>query len=218
LARTRTQKASGRPERGMRRAEAYRRRSRDLPQRNRILIVCEGARTETLYLGALRAHHRMSTVQIEVHGPEIGTHPDRLVELATSRRNEARAEGSPFDETWCVFDRDEHDHIHESLITAKDRGINVAFSNPCFELWYVLHYRDQAAHIHRAKLPGLLTKALGRRYSKAADLYDALLDRQADALRRAADLRKRDDLHKGGRRENPYTSVDLLVTRLNEMA
>ncbi len=202
----------------MRGAETYQRRSRELPVRERILIVCEGRKTETTYLNRMRQHYRMSTLKVDIRGPETGTHPCDLVARAHELTQEAVDEHEPFEKAWCVFDRDQHDHIDQALVTARARGILVAFSNPCFELWYLLHYADQTSHIDRTRLKPRLTRLLGKPYHKAGDYFALLLERQPEAVRRARELRKQDDRDKGGRMENPYTSVDELVTRLNELA
>lgn len=46
------------------------------------------------------------------------------------------------DQVWIVFDEDEHDKISEVIERSKTYGIGVAYSNPCFELWLILHRRD----------------------------------------------------------------------------
>ena len=46
------------------------------------------------------------------------------------------------DEVWAVFDRDEHPNFDGALSLCQANGIGVARSNPCFELWLILHERD----------------------------------------------------------------------------
>jgi RloB-like protein len=87
--------------------------------------------------------------------PECGV-PKSLVELAVERKKqaekEARRQGDPYlkyDEVWCVFDVDEHPNLPEALQQANDNGLKLAVSNPCFELWILLHFQDQRAHQER---------------------------------------------------------------------
>ena len=54
-----------------------------------------------------------------------------------------------FDEIWCVFDTDAHENLPHAIEEARQSGIAVAVSNPCFELWLVLHVREQTAYIDR---------------------------------------------------------------------
>lgn len=37
--------------------------------------------------------------------------------------------------------------VSQSILRAQQKGIHVAFSNPCFELWLVLHRQRQNAYI-----------------------------------------------------------------------
>ena len=46
---------------------------------------------------------------------------------------------------WCVFDVEApqpHARLQEAMQMAHDNGIQVAISNPCFELWLLLHHTD----------------------------------------------------------------------------
>ncbi len=71
------------------------------------------------------------------------------------------------DEIWCAFDVDDHQTIDEAVRLALNEDINLAISNPCFELWLILHLQNQNAHIGtadavklRAKLDGSKDKNL----------------------------------------------------------
>ncbi|WP_084734299.1 RloB family protein [Rhodococcus sp. RD6.2] len=50
-------------------------------------------------------------------------------------------------EVWIVVDRDDHAYLEDALRTALREGIRVAFSNPCFEVWPILHLSDHRAAI-----------------------------------------------------------------------
>lgn len=117
--------------------------------RREFLVFTEGERTEDGYLVYWRREFRDTvTVTIdEFHGG-----PVQLVDRAVdAKRSEARAErrgqGRAHDEVWCVFDRDEHPNFERALEKAAANGIGVAVSNPCIELWFVLHFADQTAYI-----------------------------------------------------------------------
>ncbi|MGW6281706.1 RloB family protein [Kribbella sp. NPDC055071] len=46
-----------------------------------------------------------------------------------------------FDEVWCVFDVDDFD-IEPATREARRAGLELAVSDPCFELWLLLHHED----------------------------------------------------------------------------
>jgi hypothetical protein len=107
------------------------------PRRNplpRILIVCEGIRTEEGYFRSLRHAER---IPIDLKVPSGGT-PKTLVEWAVSRKREAdaaaKSSGDPnlrFDEVWCVFDVDEHHQIQVAISNPVLRALGaVTFQRP----------------------------------------------------------------------------------------
>lgn len=161
--------------------ESLRRRAPSRRVLPRILIVCEGTTTEPGYFEDLRQRYRRS-VEVEL---SPGGVPKTLVERAAEMKRDADAkatkdENERYDEVWCVFDIDDHPKIDDAKQQARDNGIKLAISNPCFELWVLLHFQDQSAHISRAKLrtecrkhlPGyekdLPTEKLDPHYDKAA--------------------------------------------------
>ena len=128
-------------------------RSRRTQQPRRIVrLLTEGRRTEVEYLAKWAAVHRERvTVDFDpFHGTPMSL-VDRAVTLVEQRLRTIRRgrSDSPFDEIWCVFDRDEQPYVDEAIALAASHEIGVAFSNPCFELWLVLHANDLRRHTER---------------------------------------------------------------------
>ena len=73
--------------------------------RHRVLLVCEGERTEPHYFQALRDRLRLNTLFIQ---GTPGLDPRRLVEVATNEARREKRHGDSFDSVYCVFDRDAH--------------------------------------------------------------------------------------------------------------
>lgn len=199
--------------RGPRIFHDLRRRPPTRVPRARILIICEGIKTEVGYFTELKRQERNSLVEIEVD-PEGGV-PKTLVERAAARKKEAdRAsrrqedENLKFDEVWCVFDVDEHPHLPDAKQQARDNGIHLAISNPCFELWALLHFAEQTAYIHRHDVATKLKSYLPR-YKKQLPC-EQLWPRYEIAKTRAEKLLERQE--KNGTPEgNPSTLVHSLV-------
>lgn len=111
-----------------------------------IRVHSEGEVTEPEYLELMKG----PDVRIDYGTP--GFDPKSLVRHARddARANRKRRQADrDFDEIWCVFDRDDHEGIEATLQEARDAEVEVALSNPCVELWLLLHVRDQTAHIDR---------------------------------------------------------------------
>jgi hypothetical protein len=179
-------------------------------------VVCEGALTEKEYFERLRQETRNPLLVVKVVGD--GESPKTVVEhavrLKTEAAQEARAardENLLYDEVWCVFDRDEHPRIPEAMQQAGDNRIYVAFSNPCFELWLLLHFQEQRAALSRGQAAKLLRRHIPR-YEKAIP-FDRLFPLYRDAVSRATALAEW-QTRRGCVRENPFTDVHILTERI----
>jgi hypothetical protein len=181
------------------------------PLKKRILIVCEGERTEPNYLRCFR----VSSAVIEVVGEGYNT--VSLVQRAIERRDKAKKDGIEFQEVWCVFDRDDFPvaNFNNALTFARQEKIKVAYSNEAFEIWYLLHFDYIDAALSRQQYAQKLGQRLGFPYKKnSKDIYEELLNRQKDAIRNAEKLLQ---IYNPPNpiRNNPSTTVHLLVNELN---
>lgn len=141
------------------------RRAPFLEPKPTILIVCEGQVTEPEYFRGFQKACRNPRVEIRIadaHGV-----PKTLVEAAKRYKTEAeeiakreKDDNLAYDSVWCVFDIDEHPHVPKAKQMARDSGIDVAISSPCFELWLLLHFRDNPGMQHRVKVQKMLTENL----------------------------------------------------------
>ncbi len=119
-----------------------------------LLVFCEGERTEPEYLNALKRQpsvRDVASVDLRVETGQGGSVPLTLVSLAVDARRRARDEDGEIDEFWCVFDVEwprNHPGLKEAIERARQNNIKLAISNPCFELWLILHYKYQGAWLN----------------------------------------------------------------------
>lgn len=159
------------------------------------MVFCEGERTEPEYLDALKRRpsvRDVAAVDLRVETGHGGSVPRTLVTMATEARSKAIDEEAEIDEFWCVFDVEwprNHPGLGEAVQQARVNGIKLAVSNPCFELWLILHFQDHGSWLDnnqarrlRRQLDGSGDKGL------EAARYTPLT---ADAARRAAELDRR---------------------------
>lgn len=176
------------------------------------MALTEGQRTEVLYLQGWARRFKDTSLLID---PEHGM-PKTLVQLAVERKKRAireakRGRGASYDEIWCVFDVDRHPNLAEALDQAAQAGIGVALTNPCLELWFVLHFQDWTRHLERGEAQSLSKKLLHCGKHLTSDAVASLLDRYEEATTRAKSL---DAKHLGdgsGGFANPSSSVWKLV-------
>ncbi|WP_143060783.1 RloB family protein [Amycolatopsis tolypomycina] len=108
-------------------------------KRERVLyIACEGESTEPDYLDYL--------VKRFGSGERTGQ-PFRIVPVCKANGFlpqqvvEAVRQYAAKDETWALFDRDDHKRIPEAVEDAAADGTEVCFSHPSFDLWLLLHFQ-----------------------------------------------------------------------------
>ncbi|MBM0256269.1 RloB domain-containing protein [Micromonospora sp. 4G55] len=114
--------------------------------RKTLAVFCEGQRTEPEYLEALRREpevREVAAVDLRIETQGGGSVPLTLVRMAVAARERAQREEGEVDEFWCVFDvewPENHPGLQEAIALARRHDIQLAISNPCFELWLILHF------------------------------------------------------------------------------
>lgn len=195
------------------RSARYRRKTAFRELRQSFLIVCEGEKTEPNYFRKFR----VPEIVVDVRG--IGHNTLSLVKKAVDMRERGRNEGTPYDQVWCVFDRNSFpaDSFNSALELAQRENIRVAYSNEAFELWYLLHFHYYHSATSRRDYVVKLGQLLGQYEKNSDSMYDRLLDRQTEAIRNAQRLLSRYD-PVNPVSDNPSTTVHLLVEELNKNA
>jgi RloB-like protein len=176
------------------------------------LIVCEGSKTEPNYFKSFPVSTRPE-ITIVGAGCETIAVVNKAIELMENQK---------FDRVWCVFDRDPSNvnntatRFRKALQVAEKENIKVAYSNECFEIWYLLHFHLYDTGIPRNDYKKKLTKLLGYKYEKNSnDMYARLEDIQHQAIKHAKTLLASYDPH-NPESDNPVTTVHLLVAELNQ--
>lgn len=191
-----------------------RRHGRKRPQRYILRVLSEGKVTEPSYLSEWARRNRQ-TAGIKLD--DTGMTPEALVRRAKQYLKDRwpRRADPDFDEIWCVFDKDAHPNLAQAINEAGQSGIEVVVSNPCFELWLVLHVRNQTGHTDRhavQRMANELRVADGKRIPDAA--WGTLVEGFETARHRARALDERHAGNGSPPRENPSTDVWRLVDRL----
>jgi hypothetical protein len=176
-------------------ARPLRRTTATRQPRKTLVVFCEGEKTEPQYLEALKKRPEIrdaAAVDLRIETGHGGAVPLTLVSLAIAARSRAEAEEAEIDEFWCVFDVEwprNHPGLGDAVHQARENDIHLAITNPCFELWLILHFNDHGAWLNtddarrlRRSLDGTPGKSL------ETAKYMPLV---AVAARRAADLETR---------------------------
>jgi hypothetical protein len=193
----------------------------------RLLIVCEGGKTEPQYLCEIQRAYRLATAHVRVLHSQLGTEPQQVLEYALTVFKEGVRERGvhprAFDRIVVVFDRDEHKSYHAAMAQAaaqnsklrNDNGtpvpVDVVASVPCFELWLLLHFEDVHAPLHRREALERLKAYLPGYEKGGGGHWAATQGRLADATQRAMRFAEATTAYDG---IQPYTAMHELVSRL----
>ncbi|WP_191014029.1 RloB family protein [Treponema zioleckii] len=140
-----------------------------------------------------------------------------------------------FDECWIVIDRDAvefkgkgfgghtEENFNQAISEAEKKNVKVAFSNPCFELWIVLHFeyrdtessRDDIQNKALEKINSLLPQKDKLKnvdeLKNFEELYSVLKDKTSLAIKFAKKLSENEV-----KKKKPSTTVHKLVSALTE--
>lgn len=181
-------------------------------QKCKIYIFYEGE-TERIYL----QHFENREYNVEII-PVPTEHTDaRGIVLYAKKYIEAeKLDLKLGDRGYCVFDSDPKSNpdikqTFNILHGCEKKGLYGIYSNPCFEVWFVLHYRTapygKTAMQMKSYLKSLISDS---EYSETTDIYEKLYPMQEEALKRARELHNSQELvHKTvySHECNPYTDI-----------
>lgn len=189
------------------------------PPYPRVLVVCEGSKTEVNYFEEIRQESRLPTVHVQViHSPN-GQEPQQIVEGAV----EVFGETKGFERVYAVFDRDEHLTYANAIAMAEARDgrlkndekaavrFEAVVSVPSFELWLLLHFANIQAWLHRDEALARLRQHLPGYEKGNRGTYAATAEHLPTATQRATALKAQFARMPG---EDAYTDVHELVATL----
>ena len=155
------------------------------PRKRRFLVVAGGAVTEKQYFKQLE-----SLYDVIIDYQQKNNSPKQLAKLAVKLKREDKRDTSTdcYERIWVVVDVDDfHDHGEAARI-CNDNGIELIISNPCFEVWFLQHFRysTKSYASNDEVIRDLITYIPG--YKKNANVYDLIAHAQEHAVKRAKQL------------------------------
>lgn len=116
---------------------------------DRLCFIVEGE-TERNYISSYARRfgvlNKISIIKPSSHSPA-----DMVKEAAKILAID-ELEGTSIKEAWCVFDRDGHKTYQEAFqLAAHNPRIRICWSNPCIELWFLMHYQELPCGLKASK-------------------------------------------------------------------
>lgn len=98
-----------------------------------------------------------------------------------------------------------------------ENNIEIVTSSPTFEIWYVMHYRNNRLKFQTSKEVKREIQNLNSTYTEGMDMYKIIKDSTEDARRTAQSLeqqiiRNKEDLLNS----NPHTSIYKILNAIDE--
>lgn len=207
----------------MSKADRINRRAPTKSPYKRVHIVSEGLVTETRYLTdfvRFLDHKRTAVLGHVKGGAGVPlTIVNSCVELRRQIDLESKRAGfKNLDEIWAVFDVDRHANINEALELARANKINCAISNPCFEIWGLLHSADQDRPYSTAEAQKALSIVLPSYHHEKNPVMDWTwcAPKVGDAAIRAARARlRREEEGCSFPDDSPNTNFDRLIAKFD---
>lgn len=198
-------------------------RTKDKPK-CKIYIFCEGS-TEEIYLQHFK--NRVYNAEIISVDPK---HTDAygIVRYAKKYIRKEKIDLKLGDRGYCVFDSDPKSNpdikgVFQALEGCEKEGLYNIFSNPCFEVWFVLHFGGAPYGKTATQMKHYLKELLKEKcpnYSETVDIYDLLFPMQKDAVKRAKALHKsQKEVHKTvySHECNPYTDIFCFIDYMEKI-
>lgn len=162
-----------------------------------ILIITEGSQTEPIYFEQFRTRYTNIDIHIVGSNPNHGkTDYISLVRKAIEYQDKNQLSVAQGDALWVVADGDvnfnnpnpietKDAYLQKARKMAAKAGIEIAISNPCFEFWYLLHFKYTTSYFRDC---GTVTNALKYyipHYEKTSDVRLQLFPLLENAIRNA---------------------------------
>ena len=114
-----------------------------------IVIASEGKDTERIYFKALAKEYTNPRVHVHIlersEAEQNNSSPDHVLKQLNDYKSQYELEAD--DELWLVVDKDRWTEAMLSRVAtecSQEVAMHMALSNPCFELWLLLHIEDSA--------------------------------------------------------------------------
>jgi hypothetical protein len=192
----------------------------------RIILACEGTVTEKDYFESI-FKELMDIKGISKTSLVIAKHAHTNPKGVLHDLEMELEKDDEFEYKWIVIDRDEMrvnggghslEDFNAAISSAKAQGINVAYSNPSFEIWYLLHFEYRNTGIDRDEVIVKLNRYID--YVKnSKKIFFEIKEKQIDAI--GFSKRLEAEYRTGGRElnpamDNPSSTVYQLVEQLNK--
>jgi hypothetical protein len=175
------------------------RKKAEIAKKILVLMAFEGEKTEPNYFDSLLQdfiRKGLIAKKSVVFVPHNHTDPKGVLDdLLTYEKDGLKSRD--FQSRWIIIDRDfprtnggghTAENFNNAINRAREYNVRVAYSNPCFEIWLLLHFHYRQTSIDRDELLKELESKFG--YTKNSEITYHILESMMDiAIRNAKRLK-----------------------------
>jgi hypothetical protein len=173
------------------------------------------------------------------------TNPSGVLEDFILYRSKKGKSFKDYDYKWIVIDRDKEfthgaghskEDFEETILKAKKLNIKVAYSNPSYELWYLLHFRKQNTPLNRYQVideviqelkklnpykfrhlarGNIKTQKVTKKIAKEIKRYKTVAIKNALYLKA---LHSQEGKQLNPENDNPLTNIDALIILFDKLS
>jgi len=139
----------------------------------KILILVEGMSEDTYFRYFKGRSPDLKIIPVEVKRSGL----DQILKECQYRIRDYKIEGVE-DKVAAVFDVDcfTGEEIEPSIYMASEHGIDLYVSNPSFEYWLILHFREYNKHASQKDMEDELSALLEKKYIKSEGITSVIND------------------------------------------
>lgn len=199
------------------------------------LLAYEGNETEPTYFEALKKDYRFESDIIEIISlkrdkGDTRSSPNHVYAVLQNVKEEYNL--GERDELWMIIDRDKNGKNIEKFYQKclSEKNFYFSLSNPCFELWLLLHIKDMSEfttdeqqkildnkkitkRVKRTYLKKLLSGILADGYNESNLRPERFLPTIEIAMQRAKGLNKPEDNYPSGLGTDIYKLIEKLINQ-----
>lgn len=191
--------------------------------KSRIFIFCNGELAEPSYFQDFKDHLRSHSIVIRYKKEFLKKAPWDFISASIKYKEKLISKGDfvikDGDQSWCVFDVDDYwgqneKKFREALRSANENDLKLAWSNECFEFWFLCHFGLYSSAVprtvyHKKLAKHFKDKKLGRYQKNMKGIFNQILPFQMLAIKRARKM-----YNAGEVQNNPSTAVFRLVEEI----
>jgi len=122
-----------------------------------VVVVCDDVKTAVAYFNELKREVKRKVTLDVIPAYRHGATPNEVVDLAVKKAKGYQGDAShdlkdTEESVWALIDLEGDQNRQNDVQNAKNKGenkgINVALSKPCFEVWTLAHFVDTGKHFN----------------------------------------------------------------------